>query len=58
LYEKSVSIAPVLPGLTAGRLAGWLASRQNSAKFKIFKIIYWMKYIQLFAMFNKGTVLL
>jgi len=30
LGEKSGAIAPVLPGLTAGRQAG----RQNSAKFK------------------------
>jgi len=32
LCEKSGAIALVLPGLTAG----WLASRQNSAKFKNF----------------------
>jgi len=29
LCEKSGAIALVLPGLTAGWLAGWLASRQN-----------------------------
>jgi len=34
LWEKSGAIALVLLGLTAGRLVGWLASRQNSAKFE------------------------
>jgi len=46
LYKKSKAIALVLLGLMAGcpagMQAGWLASRQNSAKFKI---IYWMKYL-------------
>jgi len=32
LCEKSGAIAPVLPGL----MAGWLAGRRNSAKFKNF----------------------
>jgi len=41
LYEKSGTIALVLPGLMADRQAGgqagWLAgSRQNSTKFKNF----------------------
>jgi len=36
LCEKSGAIALALPGLTAGRLVGWQAGRQNSAKFKIF----------------------
>jgi len=43
LYEKTGAIALVLPGLTAGCPAGWLAGRpagrQNSAKFRNFKII-------------------
>jgi len=34
--ENSGAIALVLPGLTAGRLAGRLADRQNSDKFKNF----------------------
>jgi len=38
LGEKSGTIALVLPGLMASRLAGWLsgwlAGRQSSAKFK------------------------
>jgi len=36
LGEKSGAIALVLPGPMAGRLAGWLAGRRNSAKFKNF----------------------
>jgi len=36
LGEKSGAIALVLLGLTAGRQAGWQASRQDSAKFKNF----------------------
>jgi len=36
MYEKSEAIALVLPGLTAGWLAGRLAGRQNSIKFKNF----------------------
>jgi len=43
LCEKSEAIALVLLGLMAGCLAGWLSSRlagrQNSAKFRNFKII-------------------
>jgi len=44
LCEKSGTIALVLLGLMAGWLAGKLAGRRNSAKFKNFKIIYQMKY--------------
>jgi len=33
LCEKSEAVALVLQGL----MAGWLAGRQNSAKFRIFK---------------------
>jgi len=48
--EKSGAIALVLPGIMTGRLAG----RRNSAKFKKN-----LNYIpdEIFAMFNKGTVL-
>jgi len=55
LYEKSKAIALALPGL----MAAWQAGRQNSAEFKIFKIIYQIKLnIQVFAMCNKGAMLL
>jgi len=36
LCEKSGAIALVLLSLMAGCSAGWLASRQNSGKFKNF----------------------
>jgi len=51
LCEKSGAIALVLPGLTAGRQAGWLAGWQADEivlNLEIFKIIYHMKY-RLFA---------
>jgi len=39
LCEKYGAIAPVLLGLTAGRLAGWQSSWQtNSAKFIFLKL--------------------
>jgi len=43
LDEKFGTIALVLPGLMAGRQAGWLAD-EIVLNLKIFKIIYWMKY--------------
>jgi len=43
LSEKSGAIALVLPGLTAGRQAGWLAYK-IVLNLEIFKIIYQMKY--------------
>jgi len=60
LGEKSGAIALVLPGLMAGRLAVRMAGRPADEvvlNLKFFKIIYQMN-IQVFAMFNKGTVLL
>jgi len=45
LHEKSGAIVLVLPGLMAGWLAVRQAGRQNSTKFKYFKIIYQMKYL-------------
>ena len=38
LCRNSRAVALAEPGLTAGRLAGWLAGRQNVGKFQIFKI--------------------
>jgi len=45
LGEKSGAIALVLPGLTAGRLAGWLAD-EIVLNLKKIKIIYWTKYLR------------
>jgi len=41
--EKSGAVALVLPGLTAGWLAGWPADK-IVLNLKIFKIIYQIKY--------------
>jgi len=56
LYEKSEDKALMLPGLTAGWQAGWLAD-EIVLNLEIFKIIYQMKY-STFSMFNTGMVLL
>jgi len=49
LYEKSGTIALVLPGLTAScpasRLAGWPADK-IVLNLEIFKIVYCMKYFE------------
>jgi len=47
LCQKSVAVALVLPD----------PGRQNTAKFRILKIIYWMKY-STFHCVNQGAVLL
>ena len=47
LCESSGALHLAQPGLTAGRLAGWLAGRQADeiqVNFKIFKVGYRSKY--------------
>jgi len=63
MCEKSKAIALAQPGLTAGSQSASPVSqavRQSDKivlNLKFFKIIYWIN-SRVFAMFNKGTVLL
>ena len=65
LCEISGALHLMQPGLTAGRLAGWLADWQiygqmkyTEVNFEIFKVGCTGRNIRLVASFNQGTALL
>ena len=55
LCEISGALHLAQPGLTAGRLAGWQAGRQNTGEFRNFQKLAVGRNIRLVASFNQGT---